>query len=88
MRLRDQPHWYWRMQPRAHLLSLYLQNAGHQQKQPVSYLQSTIDLIQLTLKTILIMPEFRPFESVKSEIIPDKLFGDIFYVSEEGRLAF
>ena len=34
------------------------------------------------------MPEFRPFESVKSEIIPDKLFGDIFYVSEEGRLAF
>ena len=88
MRLRDQPHWYWRMQPRAPLLTLSLRKAGNKQRLPETYQISYIDWIQLTLKTILIMPEFRPFESVKSEIIPDKLFGDIFYVSEEGRLAF
>lgn len=31
---------------------------------------------------MIIMPEFQPFASIKTEVIPDKTYGDIFYVNE------
>lgn len=45
-------------------------------------------LFKTACKQMIIMPEFQPFSSIKKQVIPDKTYGDIFYVSEEGRKAF
>lgn len=76
------------VQPLTHVLSLHLQDESHQQEQSMSYLQGTHHSTQLALKTIIIMPEFIPFQTCKAGLLPDKNFADIFFNTESGRTTF
>lgn len=76
------------MQPRTNVLSLRLQDASYQQEQSMSHLQGKHQPTQLALKTIIIMPEFVPFQSFKAGLLPDKNFADIFFNTESGRTTF
>lgn len=48
---------------------------------PVQFAKYSIKLLQTPCKQMIIMPEFQPFSSIKKEVIPDKTYGDIFYVN-------
>lgn len=52
------------------------------------HLQGIRRPIQLALKHIIVMPEFQPFQSFKTNLLPDKNFADIFFSTEEGRNTF
>lgn len=46
------------------------------------------NMIQTQLKNIIITDKSTPYEEIKSSIIPDIQFGDVFHVSEASRDAF